>query len=150
MSSISKLPWVSLGMMILTYGIFGWLTSASHLSLWFGFFYIGVVITLLTMPLRYLHTKLDDWLRSKLRSLISLIGAAFFLVIVFTWIEISTRILVLSAAALLVRIDLIAQGFSKIQIFFILTIAAFGGYGGAVLIHNYLAIAKPVEITLLW
>jgi len=154
MLRLRKLSWVSIGMMVLTYGVFGWLMSASLVSPWLpwlGACYITIVITGLTLvPLRNWRTKIDYWLQSKLRSLISLIGGAFSMVIIFSWLDLSIRILVLIAAALLVRIDLVSQGLSKKQSFYFLGIFAWGSYGLGVLIHEQLAIIRSIETTSLW
>jgi hypothetical protein len=154
MLRLRKIPWASLGMIVLTYGVFGWLMSASLISPWlpwFGTFYIMLVIIVLTLlPLRNLQKKLDYWLQSKLRSLITLILGAFAVVVIFSWIELFMRILVLIASALLVRIDLIAKGLSKGQIFLVLLTFGLGSYGLGVLIHEQLAIAKQTETTFLW
>mgnify|MGYP000338335138 CR=1 FL=1 len=154
MLRLRKLPWISIGMMVLTYGVFGWLMAASLVSPWLpwlGACYITIVIIGLTLvPLRNFRTKLDYWLQSKLRSLISLIGGAFAMVIIFSWLELFMRILVLIAAAFLVRIDLISQGLSRKQIFCFLGTCALGSYGLGVLIHEQLAIVKNVETTFLW
>lgn len=154
MLRIKKLPWASLEMMILTYGVFGWLMSASTISPWLpllGAFYLMVVITILTLlSLRNLQTQLDSWFQSKLRSLITLILGAFAMAVIVSWLEIFIRTLVLLAAALLVRIDLIAQGFSRGHIFLVLSITALGSYGMAVFIHGQLAIVQGIETTFLW
>jgi hypothetical protein len=154
MLRLRKLPWASIGMMILTYGVFGWLMSASvvsHWLSWFGTFYITIVITALTLlPLRNLQKKLDYWLQSKLRSLITLVVGTFTVVVIFSWLELFIRILVLIAAALLVRIDLIAQGLSKGQIFLVLITFGLGSYGLGVLIHEQLSIVQQIETTFLW
>ncbi len=154
MLRLRKLPWASLGMIVLTYGVFGWLMSASLVSPflpWFGTVYILIVIIVLTiLPLRNSQKKLDYWLQSKLRSLITLILGAFAVVIIFSWLELFMRILLLIASALLVRIDLIAKGLSKGQIFLVLLTFGLGSYGLGVLIHEHLAIVKPTETTFLW
>jgi hypothetical protein len=118
---------------------------------WFGTFYITIVITVLTLlPLRNLQKKLDYWLQSKLRSLITLVVGTFTVVVIFSWLELFIRILVLIAAALLVRIDLIAQGLSKGQIFLVLITFGLGSYGLGVLIHEQLSIVQQIETTFLW
>lgn len=154
MLRLRKLPWISIGMMVLTYGVFGWLMSASFVSPWLpwlGACYITIVIIVLTLvPLRNFRTKLDYWLQSKLRSLISLIGGAFAMVIIFSWLELFIRILVLMAAAFLVRIDLISQGFSRNQTFCFLGTCALGSYSLGVLIHEQLEIIKGIEVTFFW
>lgn len=154
MLRLRKLPWTSIGMMILSYGVFGWLMSASLTSpwlSWFGAFYIMIVIAVLTlMPLQNLQKKLNYWLESKLRSLITLVLGVFAVVVIFSWLEVFIRILVLMAAALLVRIDLIAQGLSKGQIFLVLITFGLGSYGLGVLIHEQFAIVQYIETTSLW
>lgn len=154
MLRLKKLPWASIGMMMLTYGVFGWIMSASPLTpwlAWLGMGYIMIVITGLTLlPLRNFQKKLDHWFESKFRSIFTLICGAFLMAIVFSWLEVFLRVLLLIAAALLVRIDLISKGLSKGQVFCVLGIFALGSYSLGVLIHEQLAIVKHVETTFLW
>jgi len=143
MLKVAKNSLVSLIMMILAYGVFGWLMFTFLGSPWspiVGAACIVLLMIALTLPLQSFQAWLDKWLQSKLRAAITLILGAFTAVLVISWLHISIHILVLLAAALLVRIELIGQGVSKGKIFLILIFLALGSYSlGAFTRQQFLA-----------
>ncbi len=148
MLRLRKLPWASLSMLILTYIAFGWLMSASISSPWlpmFGAVCIAIVMAAFTLPLKKIEKCLDIWFQSKLRSLTTMLLGVFSIVIVISALEISVRVLVIVAASLLARIDLVNQGISKGKIFLILSFLAFSSYILGVVVHEYLLISGILQ-----
>ncbi|NJL88783.1 MAG: hypothetical protein HC916_02470 [Coleofasciculaceae cyanobacterium SM2_1_6] len=140
---LRKLPWASLSMLVLTYITFGWLMSASiqaPLLPVFGAVCIAIVMAAFTLPLKKIKKYLDIWSQSKLRSMAAMLLGVFSVVIVISALEISVRVLVIVAASLLARIDLINQGISKDKIFVILSLLAFSSYVLGVVVHEQLVI----------
>lgn len=141
MLRLRKLPWASLSMLVLTYSAFGWLMSAALDSPWlpvFGAACTVIVMLAFTLPLKEVQKWLDLWFKSKLRSMATMLLGVFSVVIVISALEISVRVLVIVAASLLARIDLVSQGISKGKIFLILSFLAFSSYILGVVVHEYL------------
>jgi hypothetical protein len=135
-------------MMILAYGVFGWIMFTFLGSPWspiVGAACIVILMIALTLPLQSCQAWLDHWLQSKLRAIITLLLAAFAVVLVVSWLHISIHILVLLAAALLVRIELIGQGVTKGKIFLILIFFALGSYSLGVFTRRQFLAPKTVE-----
>jgi hypothetical protein len=147
---VKKVPWASLFLLIFTYGVFGWLISAeerkleltlvwsegaqaslSEISwlLWaMGTVYILLIALALTAPFTLIRNFYSSWLKSDTRAFSSVIIGAFFSVIIIRWIEVFIRILVLIAAAALVRLDLQTAGYSRWQAFGILLFISLTGF----------------------
>lgn len=148
MLRLRKLPWASLSMLVLTYSAFGWLMSASINSPWlpvFGAVCIMIVMAAFTLPLKKIEKGLDIWFQSKSRSMITMLLGVFSVVIVISALEISARVLVIVAASLLARIDLISQGISKGKIFLILSFLAFSSYILGVIVHEQLVMSGILQ-----
>lgn len=148
MLKVARNSLVSLVMMILAYGVFGWQMFTFLGSPWSplaGAACILLLMIALTLPLKSFQSWLDNWLQSKLRAIITLLLGAFAVVLVISWLHISIHILVLLAVSLLVRIELIGQGVSKGKVFLILIFFALGSYSLGAFIHKQLLAPKTVE-----
>jgi hypothetical protein len=133
---IRKLPWASLLLLVFTYGLFGWLISATDRSilLWLmGASYILLIALALTAPFTLVKTFYTSWLKSDTRAFLSVIVGAFVAVLIVTWIEVFVRILVLLSAGALVRLDLQTAGYNEWQCFSILVIISLTGFGLGIL-----------------
>jgi hypothetical protein len=133
---IRKLPWASLLLLVFTYGLFGWLISATDRSIWLwlmGASYILLIALALTAPFTLVKTFYTSWLKSDTRAFLSVIVGAFVAVLIVTWIEVFVRILVLLSAGALVRLDLQTSGYNEWQCFSILVIISLTGFGLGIL-----------------
>lgn len=138
---VKKLPWASLLLLVFTYGIFGWLISASDMSwlLWLmGAVYILLIALALTAPYRLIKACYTNVLKSDTRAFMSVILGAFVAVIIINWIEVFIRILVLISAGALVRLDLQTAGYSNGQAFGIIVSVSLSGFGLGVLANQLL------------
>lgn len=133
---VKKLPWASLLLLVFTYGLFGWLVSATDISLllWLmGAVYVLLIALALTAPFGLIRSFYTSWLQSDTRAFLSVIFGALVAVVVINWLAIFIRILVLVSAAALVRLDLQTAGYTKWQAFGILLTVSLAGFGLGVL-----------------
>jgi hypothetical protein len=133
---VKKLPWASLLLLVFTYGLFGWLISATDISwlLWLmGGVYVMLIALALTAPFRLIRSFYTSWLQSDTRAFLSVIFGALVAVVIINWLAIFIRILVLVSAAALVRLDLQTAGYTKWQAFGILLTVSLAGFGLGVL-----------------
>lgn len=133
---VKKLPWASLLLLVFTYGLFGWLISATDISwlLWLmGGVYVLLIALALTAPFRLIRSFYSSWLQSDTRAFLSVIFGALVAVVIINWLAIFIRILVLVSAAALVRLDLQTAGYTKWQAFGILLTVSLAGFGLGVL-----------------
>ena len=133
---MKKLPWASLLLLVFTYGLFGWLISATDISwlLWLmGGVYVLLIALALTAPFRLIRSFYTSWLQSDTRAFLSVIFGALVAVVIINWLAIFIRILVLVSAAALVRLDLQTAGYTKWQAFGILLTVSLAGFGLGVL-----------------
>lgn len=141
---VKKVPWVSLSLLLLSYGVFGWLLSATDRSwlLWLmGAIFTLVIAISLIEPLAVIQTFYTAWLKSDARAFISVIIGAFIAVVIIRWLDFFLRLLVLLSAATLARLDLQTAGYGKWQAFGVLVIVSLSGFGlglfGHQLLHSY-------------
>jgi hypothetical protein len=131
LSNIKKVPWLAIILLVLTYGVFGWIFAQSipHWSEWcwkhqglvglsltktafFPIFrVIGLIVVLfialiLTTPSLLLNFLFGNWLKSDTKALLSVLGFAFAAVLIFCWLAQFVRLLVLISAAILLRFEL--------------------------------------------
>ncbi|OKH19473.1 hypothetical protein NIES593_20980 [Hydrococcus rivularis NIES-593] len=158
MSGTKKFPWLSSCLLILTYGVFGWVVAQSSLvwsegivaqgralgwiiddkSVHIVIDLLGAVLILLiaiafTAPIALATIFFGSWLKSETRAWISILGWAFAVVFIIRWINYFARILVLVCAALLGRLEFQAAGYNSWQTFIILTLICLGGFTSGVL-----------------
>jgi len=123
---LSKIPWLSLGLVGLTHVLLGWYLSAYH-YLWSVWFFIGsLALTLLllgggTLVLWFEQIRAQGYFFVLTFTAVACLAA--------TWSTLFTLLLIAFAAEFLARVDLRAVNFSKIQIFWIRTITAGLGLG---------------------
>lgn len=133
---VKRLPWLSLLLLVLTYGVFGWLIAASDKSwmLWLmGAGYTLLIASALTAPWALLKGFYASFLESDSRAFVSVIVGAFLAVIIITWLGVFVRILVLISASALARLDLQTAGYNKWQAFGLLLVVALAGFGLGIL-----------------
>ena len=133
---MKKLPWISLLLLLSTYGVFGWLITTSDKSglLWLlGAAYTLLINSALTAPWALLQGFYASFLQSDSRAFASVIIGAFVAVVFIHWSETFIRILVLICASALARLDLQTESYGKWLAFGILLVVSLTGFGLGVL-----------------
>lgn len=131
MSLVKKLPWASLALLLLTYGVFGWLFAADvskKVLLWETALVLLIALGL-TAGMAALKRFISALLKSDFSAFITIVVVSFVAVVILRWIVISIRILVLVSAGALVRLDLQTSGYSQLQSFLILAFVSLAGFG---------------------
>ena len=114
--SNSRLPWISLSLLLLTYATFGWLLHrwTSDRSMWLGVaFGITILGGIVTYPSRSVDLVFGRFFKTDTRALILIIFTSITSVILLTWLQFFVDMIVLCAAGLLVSLDLKTRGWSK-------------------------------------
>jgi hypothetical protein len=158
MSWIQKFPWLSFCLLLLAYGVFGWLVAQESVS-WSEWIVgqgrawglaiddedarfivdllgVGLILSIavaLTAPVALVTIFFGVWLRSQLKAWVSVLVWAFAIVFIIRWINYFAGFLVLLCAALLCRLDLQGAGYNDWQTFLLLTLICLGGFAGGVL-----------------
>lgn len=158
MSRTKKFPWLSLCLIAVVYGVFGWIVARSSVTwseelveqakVWglilddeyatfiidlLGAALILVIAVGLTAPIALITIFFGIWLKSETKAWFSILGWAFAIVFIIRWINYFARFLLLLCAALLGRLELQAAGYNNWQTFTILSLICLGGFGGGVL-----------------
>ncbi|WP_019509523.1 hypothetical protein [Pleurocapsa sp. PCC 7319] len=158
MAWLKKIPGLSLIILLLTYGVEGWiygswatrlleqeeifsqLTELTRFSILYG---IAVAIILFfviifTAPISLIAISLDGWLKSDGRAFLSIFIGAFTFTIIVQRVDYFVRFLVLAAAALLVKLDLQLVGCNRWLCSLILMLFCWLGFtGGTLAFYNW-------------
>jgi hypothetical protein len=158
MVRLKTFPWLSLGVMLVTYGVFGWHIAAASIN-WshslaveangwglslkddslmiaihlFAILMIVLTSLALTAPLTLMTFFVGSWIQSEMQSILSMIVWSFLLVIILRWFNFFIQFLVLLSAAILGRLELRYIGYSRSQTVFMLSILGLIGFGGGAL-----------------
>jgi len=152
MSWLKKIPRISLLLLLLTYGVFGWLYSKwalpfaaelgakyeliSPLIAQVAFFGLGLVsisiaVSYFTSPISLLTLGMSNWFRADAKALLTIALSIVIFAIIIEHPMALTRFLILSSAAILFRLDLQTSGCSQksaqIIIIFVSSIAFSAG-----------------------
>ncbi|NJK48362.1 hypothetical protein HC931_09375 [Candidatus Gracilibacteria bacterium] len=158
MSRTKKFSWLSLCLIVVVYGVFGWIVAQSSVSwsedlveqgkAWglilddkdatviidlLGVALILIIAVGLTAPIALSAIFFGIWLRSETKAWFSILGWAFAVVFIIRWIAYFAKFLLLLCAALLGRLELQGAGYNNWQTFIILSLICLGGFGGGVL-----------------
>lgn len=128
--SIKRIPWLSLGLLLLAYSTFSWFLYSLTVSwvVWALVIAFALVqALLLTAFADSFRTVIDNWLRSDLGYFASVVIGALFVAFAFVWIRIFSYVLVLVAAEMLARLDLQNAGFNRVQSLLLLTLVSLVG-----------------------
>ncbi len=146
---VKKLPWISLLLLLCTYGVFGWLITAStgFELLWLmGAAYTLLIASAMAAPWALLKGFYASFLKSDSRAFVSVIIGAFVAVIIIRWIDVFFRILVLICASALARLDLQTAGYSKWQAFGILVFVSLTGFALGILAKHWYWPIEPESL----
>ena len=150
---LKKIPAISLLLLLLTYGVEGWLYGAWATELLatgnlysqfvdeirFGILYIFAVIAIVlcviifTSPISLVEIGLDNWLKSDFTAFISIFLGAFAFTLIVQRVDYFARFLVYVASALLLKLDLQLLGYNRWMCSIILTIFCWLGFTGGIL-----------------
>ena len=153
MAWLRKFPGISLFLLLLTYGVEGWLygvwannfLEAGDLYVQFaekfrfGILYgVAVAVILLcviifTSPISLVAISLDNWLKSDTRAFLSIFIGAFAFTLIVQKVDYFARFLVFVASALLLKLDLQLIGFNRWLCSLILAIFCWLGFTGGIL-----------------
>jgi hypothetical protein len=120
----TRLPWLSAFLLSIAYVNWGWVLADTRAPLWV--WVVGIFITLLfaealASPWSWIRYSIVRWLGSDTRAFISAIFGAFLSVVILTWLNITTQLILLVAAGSLVRLDAQQTRMKDWQAFLILT-----------------------------
>lgn len=141
----SKIPLVSLTLLLITHAIFGWqlyafmglglpthnrLAAPPTILVWVVVIIANLLLArALSTPWTQRRTKFIDLFKTDARALLFAVILAFFSVVIITWLHTFVHILVVISASILVRIDYQTARWSCKSIFWLLAIASIVGLG---------------------
>ncbi len=139
MAIVKKLPWVSLVLVLLTYGVFGWILFQENLpTIAWLLIVIGVVLLVagITAPwtrtIKYIRVLFD----TKLKSFGFAVLGAFLFFLIFAEFRIFLDIMLITSATILVRLDFQLAGLKETQAFCFTSIFSIGGLMLGLLLHQ--------------
>lgn len=133
-------PFVSLSLLFITYGVFGWYWSGEVIVdrnldpwrevLWSTLVFFSILIAaLMTGPLHFLRSWILKWFKSDLRSFATIVTVSFLAVLLLVQIAIVANTMLLLSAMFLARLDLQTHQFGEWQAFWILALLSLTGLG---------------------
>jgi hypothetical protein len=144
--SISKgLPWISLLLILLTYGSLGWTVSQIPLAT-YQWVLISIAIlflvALLTQSWRAIAKYSNFIFRSNTRSFAIAIFGAFLIFLMSAWFRVFLDTLLVVAATILMRIDLQTAGLREGKIFLLVSFLSCLGFSLGVFVQK----SYPIHI----
>lgn len=132
MLTLTKLPWVSLTLLVTAYSTLGWVVYNAHAP-WFVWlllvFSVALVVEGLVVPWSRIRRYLAIVLKSDVRAFGFSVLGAFLAFVIVAWLHIFVHALVILASNMLVRLNLQEAGVQKQQTFWILFIFSIAGIG---------------------
>lgn len=134
MDWLKKVPRLSLILLLATYGVFGWIYGswtteiATDVRLWYalttpliatvisyvlGLCLILIIIIFFTAPIALFTLGMSSWFKLDIKAFFAIAASIMIFAFVVEYPNAFTRILVLSAAAMLFRLDLQTMGYSQ-------------------------------------
>ncbi len=163
MALLSKIPKLSLILLIAIYGVFGWLYGGlvrEAIALvgsryrWLtplltevicylaGLIAIIILIVYFTTPITLLTLGMGNWFRADARAIVSIAISIIIFALIIEYPAILSRFLILSAAAMLFRLDLHTLGYSRTISHLILISFSLLSFSGGILFFNYERLAS--------
>lgn len=129
-TTLKKLPWVSLVLLLAAYSSLGWLLSAFH-DPWFVWVITVIGVLLLAASLSSPWSRISNGLarlfKSDTRAFCVTVVAAFFSVAIITWLHVFVQALLVISAGILVRLDAQTAGLNNGQTFWLVAIISLTG-----------------------
>ena len=146
--------WISIILLVMTYGVFGWLYASwmiamiqeqnllaqeTNVAIFYG---VGAMLVLLiavifTAPVSLMNLSLNNWLKSDIRAFLSIFFGALAFAIIVQWLAYFAKFFVLLASAILVKLDLPTVGLNKWLSNLVLAIMSLGSFFGGIIAFNY-------------
>jgi hypothetical protein len=144
-----KIPWFSLGLLALSYGIFGWIYSGLILTwtkiiinnqlplftldIFWVFYGLGVIFVIFismafTAPITIFKLFVGDWFKSDKSAVVSVLLWALAVVLIASWLAYVVRLLVLLSSAILARLELQTANYTQQEAIVILGLIALISY----------------------
>ncbi|MGD1911736.1 MAG: hypothetical protein ACFB2X_13015 [Rivularia sp. (in: cyanobacteria)] len=140
-SIIKKLPWVSLALVLFTYGVFGWILSHENLSIFAWLlivigllFLIGALTTPWSMTSKFIRVLFN----TKLKSFGVAVLSAFLFFMILARFRIFLDMMLIISATILVRLDFQTAGFGEIQAFCLTSVFSIAGLMLGVLFNQFI------------
>lgn len=143
MTSLRKPPWLSLGLLLITYSTLGWLLSAYSNSWWpWAITVVGVLLLAKAMssPWAIVRDGFVQLFKSDSRTFLVAVVIALLTVVIITWLHIFTHALVVISSGILVRLDTQSAGLSEPQVFVLMLVGALLGIGLGALVHIFMGV----------
>ena len=158
---LKKFPWLSLIILIATYGVAGWHYAEWSRSmileglLWYwtvepaiaaiiiyGIAIMGVIAIsiIVNTPLEFLTVGLGGWLKSEAKAMMSIFFGALAFALIVQRLPHFARFLLLFAAFLLFKLDFRRAGYSELVSRIILIFFSLGGFASGVLLFYYFVV----------
>ncbi len=133
-SSQQRSPlWMSIPILLLIYGTFGWIGSSSwqlQPNRFIILCFTSLLVDLIAVsPYRLLEILFAGIFGANIRSLLIVMACATLLVVVFTWLPIVYYATLMLAASLLMTMDLATRGWGRLQCFIGLMVCQTIGLG---------------------
>ena len=151
---LKKIPWLSLSILIIAYGTFGWIYASwavkfidqGKLFYWvlekdiatifiygLGIFWVLLIALAFTAPIALMTISIGSWFNSDARAFMSIVFGAMAFALIVQWLGLFAKFFVLLASAILVRIDLRTAGLNMLISLFIIGCCCLLGFGGGIL-----------------
>ncbi|MDB9372003.1 hypothetical protein [Nodularia sphaerocarpa] len=138
MSIVKTLPWISLVLVMFSYGTLGWALSDTQapLYVWITFiFAIFVLVGSLTIPGSAISKYSNLLLQSNIRSFAVAAFGAFLFFLMLAWFRIFLDTLLIISAGILARIDCQTAGYKQRQAFLMTLIFSLAGLALGKVLH---------------
>ena len=157
MGRLPKIPLVSFLLLTATYGVFGWLYAtwvaelATEAKLWHGWLVpsfafaisyglgllaIILIIVFFTSPMSLLTLGMDNWLRADAKAIFAIAASIIIFALVVEYPIFLTRSLIMSATAILFRLDLQTFGCSHTLARYLLIFLSIVLFAGGVFLFH--------------
>ncbi|AFZ03566.1 hypothetical protein [Calothrix sp. PCC 6303] len=139
MSTTKGLPWLSLLLIVLTYGSLGWTVSQFQFAA-YAWVLIATAILFLVALLTHSWSAIARYskfiFKSNTRSFAIAVVGAFIIFLMTAWFRVFLDTLLVVAATILMRIDLQTVGLREGKIFLLVSFLAALGFALGVFIHK--------------
>ena len=151
-----KIPWLSLSILIIAYGAFGWIFASwavkfidqGKLFYWvleedimttliygLGIFWVLLIALAFTAPIALMTMGLGKWIKSDSGAFMSIILSAMAFALIIQWLDLFAKLFVLLASAMLVRLDLRTIGLNTWISLLIIGCLCLSGFGSGILAY---------------
>lgn len=158
---LKKFPWLSLIILIATYGVAGWhyaewsrqiilegqiwhwrINPAMAAIVVYGLAVTGIVVIsiIVNTPLEFVTVSLGGWLKSEAKAVMSIFFGALAFALIVQRLQHFVRFLVLFAAFVLFKLDFRTAGYSELVSRIILIFFSLGGFSSGVILFYYLVV----------